>query len=131
MNRTAKILSLVLALALLCGALAVVSFADNSDITVAKNATFEGAAEGPQAGNPTIDGFNFHQKNKTDGLNVVVGADGNKYVLLTQENKAPGGTPYMYATFSRASYKDGVITKAANNIKNFKYIVCEFDVMPL
>ena len=127
MKRTSKILILVLSLALILGGVVMAISATASDVTVKLNATFEGSeVKEYTTTNPTIDRISFDQKGKTDGLEVVVGADGNKYVLLTQENAA-SGTPYMANNVGSYASKDG--TKVASDISNYKYMIIEFDAM--
>ena len=135
-----RILILILTLALLISAVAVFAFAAPGDLTVRKSADFETATVGYSATasdgkNPTVGGVTFQQGGRT-GKVEVVSADGNRYALITQTDKVGSSTPYAYIKVGNTPTvtKDSAgtvtaLTPSATDIRNFKYMVFEVDVM--
>ena len=77
-----------------------------------------------------LDGLTFHIGGRTGVVTGAMGTDGNKYVVITQTDKAGASGPYVYVNLGdRASVSGGTLNKSNNDISNYKYMVYEIDVM--
>ena len=135
MKRTSKILILVLSLALVFAAVATVVSATAEDINVKKNVKFDSAAPGlvgtaSDTKNPSVEGVTFQQGKRAGKVEIVEGADGNQYALITQTDKVGTSGPYAsLGTGGNASVTDGVLSVGDNDISNYKLYLFEVDVM--
>ena len=113
MKKSVKILTLVLSLALLCGALVVAAFADEtSDVPGVKiwySTNFDGAkniGNGKGDNQVVLTGFTIHNKG-SGSANAVISEDGNTYFSWDYTNNtgtATGNYSHSIATGSPGAW---------------------------
>ena len=143
MNRIAKILSVVLALALVLGAIAIVSSADVAGITT-KTANFDAmdpsyvisAAEGNPAGTG-LGGWSMEDRAGT--VSVGLSEDGqeipNQYLVIAAAKGTAGSNPYWGTGYGGANLAgrptavSGVISNKGIDVADHPYLIMDLDVM--
>ena len=144
MNRLAKILSVVLALALVLGAIAIFASADVVTGFTTKTANFDtmdpsytiGAAEGNPAGTG-LGGWNIEGRAGT--VSVGLSEDGqavpNQYLIIAAAKGTAGSNPYWGTGYGganlagRATAANGVIANKGIDVADHPYLIMDLDVM--
>lgn len=143
-GKLGKVLIVLLVFALVCSTIVFATFASASDITTYTSETFDNL-------NPSTTSYTASKITSYFSFNSAVrfyisGSssaaykrygkaefctdDANKYVLVTYEDRVGSSVPYArLQTGEQASISDSTLTKSAQDISNYKYMMFEVDVM--
>ena len=150
MKRTAKILSVVIALACVLGAFAIVSAADEvTGVNVTKEGYFDGIDPSYEilasAGNPAGTGYAWTMSGRSGKVSIGLSADGqetpNQYMIIHNAPKAGNSHPYFGTGYGgagsaglanktqRPTITNDVLSLNGTDIAEWPYLVMDLDIM--
>ena len=144
MKRTAKILSVVLALALVFGAIAIVSSADVTGLPTKISANYNGVDKTTvydhNTANATLNstfGYTWNNSGRSGTAVVGVSQDDSENQYLIVKNTAGASTsgPYFGTGYGganlagRMTAANGVVSKGTIDVENHPYLIMDLDVI--